>query len=329
MTFSREHYIRHPAGVEIDMDLLRRFEDELNPAAPETHAIPSQVLGYGEISTVFEIKVAPFAGLALKRMAVFETAVELTTYLTAYNEYHWLLEDEIGIKLPAHGYAALSNKNRPPIFYIMQQKVDVRAIGNHALASLSPNDAAIVFNQVLREMNKVWVYNQSQTTYQVALDGQISNWAIAHFDPTQSTLLYIDTSTPLYRISSVEQINAELFLRPAPSFLRWILRRFFLADVVGRYYDLRRVIIDLLANLYKEQLTHLIPDFIQAANQFFEQELADLGLHPITPDEVAAYYREDKQIWSLYASMRQLDRFLHNRVFRKQYPYILPGKVRR
>jgi hypothetical protein len=322
-----ERYVRHPAGVEIDMDLLRRFEDGLNPSAPETHAIPSRVLGYGEISTVFEIETAPFAGFALKRLAIFETAVELDAYLTIYDEYHWLLEEEIGILLPPHGYAAFENKNGRPIFYIMQQKVDGRAIGNHALATLSPSDAAILFRQVLQEMNKVWAYNQAQTTYQVALDGQISNWAAAPFDPTQSTLLYIDTSTPLYRINGAEQINAELFLRPAPSFLRWILRRFFLDDVVARYYDVRRVIIDLLANLYKEQLPHLIPDFLHIANEFLAAEMPDLS--PITQAEVDAYYREDKQIWSLYAAMRQLDRWLHRRVFHKQYPYILPGKVHR
>ncbi|HUM68169.1 MAG TPA: DUF6206 family protein, partial [Chloroflexota bacterium] len=223
MAFSTDRTVRHPAGVEVDLDLLRRFEDGLNPTAPETHAIPSRVLGYGEISTVFEIEVVPFAGFALKRLAIFETAVELTAYLTIYDEYHRLLEKEIGIHLPTHGYAAFENGNGRPIFYIMQQKVDGRAIGNHALSTLSPTDAAILFRQVLQEMNKVWAYNHSQTTYQVALDGQISNWAAAPFDPAQSTLLYIDTSTPLYRKNGVEQINAELFLRPAPSFLRWIL----------------------------------------------------------------------------------------------------------
>jgi hypothetical protein len=327
ITRSAERTIHNPAGMVVDLDLLRRFEDGLNPTAPETHTIPSQVLGYGEISTVFEIKTAPFTGFALKRLAIFATAVELTTYLTIYDEYHWLLQEEISIQLPAHGYAAFENKNGRPIFYIIQQKVDGRTIGNHALSTFSPTDAAVLFQQVLREMNKVWAYNQTQTTYQVALDGQISNWAATYFDPAQSTLLYIDTSTPLYRTNGVEQINAELFLRPAPSFLRWILRRFFLADVVARYYDMRRVIIDLLANLYKEQLSLLIPGFLEIANQFLATELPELT--PITQQEVDAYYREDRRIWSLYASARQLDRWLHNRVFHKQYPYILPGKVRR
>lgn len=327
MALSTDRYIRHPAGVEVDLDLLRRFEDELNPTAPETHAIPSQVLGYGEISTVFEIRAAPFAGFALKRIAVFATTAELDAYLAIYDEYHRLLEDEIGIHLPTHGYAAFTNKNGRPIFYIMQQKVDGRAIGNHALATFAPGDAAAFFLQVLQKMNKVWRYNQAQTACQVALDGQISNWAVTHFDPTESTLLYIDTSTPLYRISGMEQIDAELFLRPAPSFLRWILRRLFLEDVVARYYDARRVMIDLIANLHKEQLSHLIPGFLEIANQFLATELP--GLAHITQAEVDAYYREDKRIWTLYASMRQLDRWLHNRVFHKQYPYILPGKVRR
>ena len=40
-----------------------------------------------------------------------------------------------------------------------------------------------------------------------------------------------------YRIEGAEQLNAELFLRSAPSFLAWILRLLFLEDVVDRYYD--------------------------------------------------------------------------------------------
>ena len=119
MTHSTDRYVRHPAGMEIDLDLLRRFEAGLNPNAPESNAIPSRVLGYGEISTVFEIETAPFTGFALKRMTVFETAVELDAYLAAYDEYHRLLEEEIGIQLPTHGYAAFTNKDGRPIFYIL------------------------------------------------------------------------------------------------------------------------------------------------------------------------------------------------------------------
>ncbi len=329
MATSLELNIRNPAGYELDYDLLQAFENDLHPSQPEANKIPSRVLGYGEISTVFEIQTKGFIGFALKRMSIFETAVELKTYLTAYHEYHRLLEAEIGIQIPTHGYAAFVNDNGRPIFYIIQQKVQANAIGNKALAQLSESDAGILFMQILQEMGKVWAFNQAQEKFQVALDGQISNWVVANFDPANSTFLYLDTSTPIFRIDGVEQLEPELFLRAAPSFLRWVLRLFFLDDVMNRYYDLRQVTIDLLANLYKEQLPHLVPDFIIIANGFFGSAMAGLTIQEITEKEVRSYYREDKLIWSLYLSMRRLYRFIQTSLLRKQYPYILPGKVKR
>jgi hypothetical protein len=44
---------------------------------------------------------------------------------------------------------------------------------------------------------------------------------------------------------------------------------------------------------------------------------------------VRAYYREDALIWTLYLSMRRLDRWLHTNLLRREYPYILPGKTKR
>jgi hypothetical protein len=138
----------------------------------------------------------------------------------------------------------------------------------------------------------------------------------------------MDTSTPLYRIDGAEQLDPELFLRSAPSFLRWVLRLFFLDDVVNRYYDFRLVVIDLLGNLHKEGAAEMIPALVAAANRFLAEQMPDMALQPITEKEVDDYYREDAFIWRLYLGMRRLDRWLH-RAMEKHYPYILPGKIER
>jgi hypothetical protein len=139
----------------------------------------------------------------------------------------------------------------------------------------------------------------------------------------------VDTSTPLFRVQGVEQLDTELFLRSAPSFLVWILRRLFLQDVVNRYYDFHLVAVDLAANFYKEQRPELIPDVIATVNDFFSGEAADLGIPPLDEKEVSSYYKGDALIWSLYLSMRKVDRFIRRNVLRRQYPYILPEKVQR
>ena len=44
----------------------------------------------------------------------------------------------------------------------------------------------------------------------------------------------------------MEQINTEIFLKSAPLPLRILIKKFFLQDVLDRYYDLRLTIIDLI-----------------------------------------------------------------------------------
>jgi hypothetical protein len=102
----------------------------------------------------------------------------------------------------------------------------------------------------------------------------------------------------------------------------------FLEDVLTRYYDVRKVTIDLLANFYKEQQPELVPDLVDEVNSFFTAHIEGGSFAPISVDEVKSYYREDAWIWRLYLSFRKVDRTLH-KLLGKHYPYILPGKIKR
>ena len=319
----------------VQLDQLREFERGLDPQAPEASQTPATVLGYGEISTVFAVNAETLEGLAFKRMPLFKDEGEIQTYQSAYEEYCRLLQQEAGLRLPAHGFASLTSQSGRPVLYIIQRRLPSASIGNQAL-HLLPDDMVLhLVQRVLREMLLVWAFNRRQDHVQLSLDGQISNWSIERFDPDQpfvdsaTPLLYLDTSTPLFRIDGNDQLDAEIFLRSAPSFLAWILRLLFLEDVVGRYYDLRRVVIDLVANFQKEQRSDLIPRVLDLVNGFFENEAADLGIESIDQQEIESYYREDALIWTLYLSFRRIDRFLRTKLLRRDYPYILPGKINR
>jgi len=331
---SYESY-QNPKGYEIDFDLLKEFELGLDPIQPTNSTIPCHTLGYGEISTVFELLVDKMSGLAFKRMSIFNTQEELRDYLSTYIEYCRLLENEVGLHLPSHGHAAFLNKDNRPIFYIIQEKVASPSIGNKALHLLPRTEVLDLFRLVLKELIKVWQFNQRIPNIDVGIDGQVSNWVINNFTPEDphvdqdTQLAYVDTSSPLVRIEGREQMDTELFLRAAPSFLAWILRILFVKDVVGRYYDFRLVAIDLLANCCKEQRPGLIPDLVVLVNDFFVDEVAWLDIKPIEEKEIFSYYKEDALIWSLYLSMRRVDRFLHKYVLFKPYHYILPGSVKR
>ncbi len=321
--------------LQADLEVLKEFERGLDPRHPEKSLIPAQILGYGEISTVFEIQAGGLEGLACKRLPVFRTRDEAEAYRGIYEEYNRILRDEVGLQLPAHGHAEILKDDGRPVFFILQEKLPPASIGNRALAFLDREKALALVLLVLRELRKVWDYNRSQGALEVALDGQISNWSIVGFDPgnphldEDTRLLYLDTSTPLFRVAGKEQLDPELFLRSAPSFLVWVIRLFFLEDVMTRYYHFRLVVTDLIANFYKEQRPELIPDLVALANRFFAEEVPHLGLSPIAEKGVVSYYREDVLIWSLYLGLRKLDRFLRTRVLRREYPYILPRRIKR
>ena len=335
MNRKQDVYLQNPVGRQINADLLQEFERGLNPASPTDSRVPARILGYGEISTVFEIQIEELRGLAFKRLPIFETLEEMEKYLAAYKEYNRLLEEDIGIRPPANGYVAFVSNTGRPILYIVQKMLPSSWLAHKALHTLPAEATPLLARRILRELRKVWDFNRQQNRLQVAIDGQLSNWAIENFDPAGSTLaeqvplLYLDTSTPLFRVQGDEQLNPELFLRNAPSFLAWLIRLLFLKDVMNRYYDFHLVAVDLLANVYKEQKAALIPGLVRATNEFFAGEAAELGIKPVEEKEVQSYYQEDAFIWSFYLSARRLDRFIRSRLLRREYPYILPGKIKR
>lgn len=324
--------------VTVDVPFLQDFEGGLNPRHPEQSTIPAQVLGYGEISTVFSIETGDPA-LAYKRMPSFKNEAEAAAYVALYDDCMAVLE-EIGLDIAPGKMVAFAGINgRYTVIYLVQKKFKPSTIGHKAIHTLNSDQAIQLISAIFDEFDKVFTFNaETQDGVAVGLDGQLSNWAVTDFDaengklPTPLHLVYLDTSTPLLRRNGVEQLNAEIFLRSAPSFLRGILKALYLQDIVTRYYDLRKVTIDLLANLFKEQKSELVPDLVDVANKRWAETPADNQsknhFPPITLAEIESYYREDAFIWRLYLGARRFDRGLHH-LLRQPYPYILPGHIER
>ena len=318
---------------KIDADLLQKFEAGLDPLNPHLSKISAQIIGYGEMSTIFVINHHGQENIAYKRMPIFRSPDEMDTYERLFEEYNAKLRN-IGLNIPGCGSARVIPEEGNSVIYIAQDRLPAASIGNAVIHRLDENSVRLLFLRVLRELKKVFTHNQKQPALIFGIDGQISNWAVKDYREgkpvTEETeLFYIETSTPLMRKDGVEQLNPELFLRSTPSFLVWLIRLFFLQGVMTRYYDFRLVTIDCIANFYKEQRPEYIPMLITTANKFFAGEGAPLGIAPITEKQIVSYYREDATIWRVYLAFRKLDRFLHRRILNKPYVYILPGKIKR
>ncbi len=300
-----------------EIEILEKFERKLIPHQPEKSPIKPEIIGYGEISTIFKIK--GLEGFAFKRLPLFKTKEEAEEYEKKYKMYTELLK-EAGINLPEDKTFIVDVGRLPISLYIAQKELPSEAIGNKLLFKLSNDEIRELFKRIIREMKKVWNFNkEKKDEVELSIDGQLSNWALV-----DGKLLFIDTSTPLFKLKGKEQMDPEPLLKSAPGFLRWILKLFFLDDVMNRYYEERLVYIDFIANLYKEQRPDLIPMTLEIING----NLSD-GLSPIERKEVDKYYKEDKMIWSLFLSFRKFDRFVKTKLLAKRYEFILPGKIKR
>lgn len=304
----------------IDEKHLYRFEAGLNPQNLSDASIPATVIGYGEISTIFQI--GDYPEVAFKRMPLFSDRFSAEQYLRQYREYCHLLM-EAGLNLPGDDTAIIMIPNRPVVLYIAQQKLSSDGFGHHRIHACEQSEASALIQRIVSELSKIWAFNHTRApALELAIDGQISNWFMGQ-DMT-SELVYVDTSTPFYRKQGIEQLNPELLLRSAPPFLRWILRLFFLQDVMNRYYDPRMVYTDLVANLYKEQR----PDLVEMAVEIVNRHLNN-DVKPLTVKSVEKYYKEDKLIWTLFLAFRRMDQWLTTTLLRKRYEFILPEKITR
>ena len=321
-------------SLKLDKRLLEKFELGINTKDPEKGSIPIEILGYGEISLVFQLKGEK--DIAYKRLPIFDNEEQVKRHILAYNMYQTdLLDNKIGVNLLPYGSEYIVKPDGSISLFLAQQKIDPNSICHKLLHKLSNKEVAKLYQLLMRELHKIFSFNKSRKSIHVGIDAQISNWAIKNFDPNSINLTdetefyYLDTSTPMFRKNKKEAMEAELFLKSAPSFLRTLLKLLFVQEVLNRYYDWRLVTIDMIANLYKEQRPEVIPECIKAVNRYFKEEASEFSIEPIAMVDVKSYYEEDKMIWDIFLKARKFDRFLHKKVMKKQYEFYLPPDIER
>ncbi|NOY38632.1 MAG: hypothetical protein GXO83_13785 [Chlorobi bacterium] len=303
--------------ININESLLQTFEENLNPRNMEKSPVKAEVLGYGEISSIFSLDEQP--GIAFKRMPLFRTTKDARGYARNYKTYCEHL-GKAGLNIPEDKTVIIQLPGRPVVLYIAQEQLPAKGFGHNQIHAVPRENSLELIGRIAMQIVSVWKYNEKMKPgLELSLDGQLSNWV-----EENGQLYFVDTSTPLFRLDGKEQLDPELLLQSAPGFLRWILRAFFLDDVMNRYYDLRQVYMDLAANLYKEQKPELIPGVLEIVNNNLSDDAAT-----ITEKEVEKYYREDKLIWSLFLAFRRFDRWMKTKILHKRYEFILPGKIKR
>ncbi|MEW5722256.1 MAG: DUF6206 family protein [Thermodesulfobacteriota bacterium] len=308
--------------LTLDRELLERFEAGLDPQDLGASAVPAALLGYGEISAIFQI--GQDRDTAYKRMPLFSGRPAAEAYEAMYHEYCGLLA-EAGLNLPATGTVVVEVPGRPVTLYIAQRLLPQDRFAHRLIQARPPEEVRRLAGLILAEVGKVWRFCAARAPrLEIAIDGQLSNWVLAGEGGPEQGLLFVDTSTPFIRKNGVHQLDPDLILKAAPGLLRGLLKRLFAAEVLDRYYDPHKNMTDLAANLHKEQRPDLVPLFLEVINRDLPP-----GIEPLTAKNVEDYYRQDKLIWTLFLGTRRMDRWVRTKVLGRRYEFILPGRIKR
>ncbi|NVI88204.1 DUF6206 family protein [Actinomadura sp. BRA 177] len=287
---------------------LARLERGVQRALITTDDTALDVLGYGEVTLVLRLDTD--AGkFACKRLPVFPSRQRFDRYRRSLDTYLSRL-DERGLKVAETN---LWHRVRPSgqiVAYCVQEELPGDRLCSKLLHTESEEWARGFFKRFLDAVDRA-------VSPGLGLDAQASNWTDIGGD-----LVYLDITTPLMRDGGGrEQLDVRLFFTSLPWALRDAVRLSMTRSIFDKFYSTRGVVLDFLGNLHKERLGDLVPVFLEQAAERLER--------PITAEEVAAYYREDARMWELIQRLRKADRFWHNRIRRRTYPFLLPPDVDR
>jgi hypothetical protein len=305
-------------------------------ASPEKIAI--NILGIGEITTTIEVK-GPHWGkvhptekrwmrLAYKRMPAFESREVMERYLTAHNAYQDLLE-AIGIAVPWHDNLHQQRPDGKWVVYNRQERFPASQVACLMIRQAPEALNRELFQLVLAKLALLFAHNRKHPEQLIGFDGQISNWILPDYHEgasdvsRDSSILYIDSSTPLLRYDGAEQLDTELFLKSVPAIFRPVIRAFMLQEILDRYYRPRDVVLDLVASYITHHRPDLVPALVEEANRFLAGAVPQAK--PLTVKEITAYNRQDVMIWQFFRTLKRIDRYISERFLGKTYEQRLPS----
>jgi len=298
------------ALIQVDQAALEAVEAEVGRALRTGDDSGLQIVGWGEISTVLRLDTAAGAVVA-KRLPLFAGHAELARYRDTFDRYLEELSARSVDVVPSH----LQHVERPDgklAVYCVQPLLKSGTLGPQLLARGDEAIAERFVQAVVRAIGNT-------VGPRLGLDGQASNWAMSD----AGELRYLDVTTPLLRDEQgSELLDTTIFLASLPFALRPVVRRFLLSAIVDKYYEPRGVLLDLGANLIKEQQVGWLPLYLRHAN-------VRLPAQPLDVAALRSYYRSDAAMWELLQRLRRADRWWQRKVRRRGYPFLLPGRIAR
>jgi hypothetical protein len=287
---------------------LAELERRVDRALTTGNESGIEVLGYGEISCVLAWHDGS-EPVAAKRLPLFDSSALFEAYRGAFETYLHTL-GSVGV-------------------HVVPSRLETTPAADGRIAAwclqplLDPSSLAPIWLKTADEDTSRWLLGRiadhviSAVGPGLGLDGQLSNWAVAGDD-----VLYFDVTTPMVRDQTGHDLlDFDLFIASLPWALHGLVRRYVLGMILDTYYRPREVLRDLIANLIKEAVADRIPLGLEVVNERVKPAIDEA--------EVRRYYRQDAGMYAILQRLRRIDRTWQRRVRRRQYAFLLPGKVER
>jgi hypothetical protein len=267
-----------------------------------------EVLGYGEISCVLGWNDGE-EGLAAKRLPLFDSSERLDRYRQNFDTYLKRLSEAGVMVVPSRLESTQATHGRIAA-WCLQPLLDASALATNWLKDADRDGARRIIELIADRII-------ATIGPELGLDGQLSNWAVV-----DDEVLYFDVTTPMMRDrGGRELLDVDLFIASLPWALRGLARRIAPRMILDTYYRPREVLRDLVANFIKEGVFDRIGLALEIVNRKIEPRIGEA--------EVRRYYQQDARMYSMLQGLRRVDRAWQRRVRRRQYPFLLPGKVER
>lgn len=315
---------RSGEGLGIEVDWLQGFEERFDPARLKTDGTAAvHLLGCGRLIAALGLAEQP--EVALKRLPPFPSPEARSLYRRAVDAYHVVLKDQIGLDVPEQRCVAVTSPEGAPVLYIVQTRQEPETFAPYVLAHASEEEVEAILEALLHHTVRVWNRNEIDGPESLTgLDARLANWTLLLEEGKVGAVGYVDTTTPFVRRIGHDLLDPEVFLQRVPGPLAGLLRSG-LHRAHARYYDLRLVLIDFVADLYTVGQAERIPLALEVINRFLHSDQGeDFYLDPITRAEVDGHHRKDTRFWTTFRTLSRVNRFFTATLFRQPYPHVLP-----
>ncbi len=260
------------------------------------------VVGHGEISLVLGWPPTN-PEVVCKRLPPFADVSGYQSYRDVVGRYVDELRSR-GVRVVDTEVRHLVRPDERVIGFHVQPLLPLNRLGTEVLRAGAVEDGQSLLEAVVAAVDDA-------TDDRIGIDAQLSNWMWLDNQPWQ-----IDLTTP-FILDDTRQPELDLapFVAALPAIARPIVRRE-MAKLMLRWTTSRGALLDLAANLLKEELDEWLDPALRTINARISP--------PITEDEARRVHRSDRRLWPVLYRLEHLNRWWQRRIHHRELDLLLP-----